>query len=156
MYRNFIFALILLATLSIINSTPILHEKRGIEFRKCNGYPKNSTPPLLNVKVTPDSIEPGKNLTFDISGSVDFDIPAGTYLNIILFVPSQFGYIQAFDMDLCSDTQCPIKAGTVYSTTRKLTMPKLLPSKYTILVYELNYSSEVSVPYICANATIGS
>ncbi|CAG8608051.1 1736_t:CDS:1, partial [Acaulospora colombiana] len=139
-------------TLLIVNAK---HDKGGIEFKACEGFPKDSFPVLLNVTVAPDPIKPGKDLTFSISGSVkDFDIPIGTYLHI-LFIPSS-GYFESLDVDICSDTQCPIKAGTVYSTTQTVTVPKNLPPNYSIMVYEMVFAPDATIPYTCAIATIGS
>lgn len=142
MNRIFVFAFILFATLSIVNAK--------IKFGKCGGPPGSVWPVLLNVKATPDPIEPGKNVTFEVSGKLDdFDIPQGTYLYVIF--ASNF-----YSTNICLDTSCPIKAGTTYSTTVTLTAPKDLPSQYSITIYEEVFAPDVGVPYLCASASVGS
>ncbi|RIA93148.1 hypothetical protein C1645_819779 [Glomus cerebriforme] len=161
MNQNFIFVFILLITLSIVNAAPFQHDKKGIQFKKCEGYPKDAEPDLLTVTVTPDPIEPGKEETFDISITLkNYNITDGTFLDIGYVDDDTKEGLGFFSLDICSKTKCPIevgsKAGSPYSTTQKFAAPTKLPSKYTISVLQFLNAPDIGIPYSCAVASIGS
>ena len=81
MKRNFIFVLILLATLSMVNAIPLEKPKNLTEFVKCEkDIGENSA--LLTVKLLPDPLVPGKNDTFTVSGNLSGEITQITMLFI--------------------------------------------------------------------------
>lgn len=157
MNRNFIFALILLVALfSIVNASPLhLRDGKATQFNKCEGYPKSSFPELLTVKLTPDPI--AKEQTFEVSITLqNYDITPGTVLNIDIVDQDNPRLLMFYSIDICSQTDCPVKAGTTYSSTQKITLPSKLPSKYFIRVEHFMNAPDVTIPYSCAIAIVGS
>src|SRR3954451_5810907 len=75
MNRNFIFAFILLATLSIFNAVPSQLRKRITTFEPC----PVDNPPVLDVtQVVPDPIISGAKVSFYISGKLPKAITIGS------------------------------------------------------------------------------
>lgn len=151
MNQNFIFAFILFAIFSIVNATPLQLDKRGTKFNAC----EDLTP--LTVKLSPDPIEPGKTVTFDISGNlppIPEDKEETPSLTIDFSTPDLFGWIVELERSICSDVKCPVKKVTPFSTSVTLTMPRNLPPKYNIFVQVLDIPSADN-RFACAKASIG-
>ena len=111
MNRKFIFVFILLITLFMVDSRPL---KRATKFKKCrNG------PPQLEVKLSPDPLEPGEDNTFTISGKLDYDIndSATTFIAFVILVviPYILIILQLVILDL---------------NVQSLPEPNLLPTQY--------------------------
>src|ERR1700722_4465145 len=74
MTRNFI--LILLVTLSIVNAIPHQLYKRTTTFGPCQGVP------FINVTISPDPVIIGQDITFDVSGRLNEDVPTNPEMYI--------------------------------------------------------------------------
>ncbi|RIA84121.1 hypothetical protein C1645_742573 [Glomus cerebriforme] len=133
MNRNFIFAFILLATLSMVNAIPL--QKRAAQFLPC---PISPAPDLLSVKINPDPPIAGKSESFTISGKLHEDITPATLLAIA------FGDVSnppnplepPFVMPACGgkgELSCPVKAGTSFTIkVDSVPVPAFLPPVYGI------------------------
>src|SRR6266516_3365988 len=98
MKQNFVFALILLTTLSIVNAIPHQLHKRTTEFDACSNLPPET--PVLDVTISPDPVVPESKDKFTISGTLTQDITDGIKL-YIAFV-DQYGNIISSDIvDIC-------------------------------------------------------
>ncbi|RIA92848.1 hypothetical protein C1645_820154 [Glomus cerebriforme] len=119
MKQNFIFAFALLATLLMVNAAPYQLDKRTIKFGKCPG--EDGKLPLLDVTVSPDPLEKGKDFNVTVSGPLTVDIPENS-MDWIRFFDKDYNPISFFNFygDFCydqrHDIKCPVKAGTKFST----------------------------------------
>ncbi|RGB29622.1 hypothetical protein C1646_672308 [Rhizophagus diaphanus] len=122
MSRIFILAFVLLATLFAVNAAPLALEKRETKFEQCPNLPP--TVAILDVKITPDPVVAGGDETFDVKGTMQKDLVTGdlivfAFIDLVTNQPIEDPLI----VDLCTlpGVTCPIKAGTVFSTTQKYT-----------------------------------
>ncbi|PKC55927.1 hypothetical protein RhiirA1_474798 [Rhizophagus irregularis] len=135
MSRIFILAFVLFATLFAVNAAPLELEKRETQFTPCPDLPPDAVG--LDIKMTPDPVVLGAVETFDIKGTMKKDIIAGDWLGIAFIdLAKQLPIEYPLALDICTlpGVTCPIKAGTVFSTTQEYTAPDELPAKYTIAV----------------------
>ncbi|CAI2166986.1 16604_t:CDS:2 [Funneliformis geosporum] len=133
MNRNFIFAFILLVTISIVNASPL----------QLSG--KNET-------------QPGEQ-TFEVFITLkNYDIIEGTSFDINVVDQERPRMLVSYSLDLCSLSEYPIKAeskaGSTYFSMQKITLPKIL-SKYFIRVEHFLNAPDVTVLFSCAIAIIG-
>ncbi|RIA81333.1 hypothetical protein C1645_837173 [Glomus cerebriforme] len=148
MKQNLIFAVILLAILSMTNAISL--HKRKTEFSNCGG-------PALDVTaMTPDPIQAGKNVTFNISGNFSEHPITSDYRQYIVFAQG-YEYYSEFSQAICSDSissdipKCPV---TDYNTTMIIQATANLPDSYLITVYiwNGNYGSDW---LSCTHASVG-
>src|SRR4051794_7821058 len=125
MKQNLTFAVILLAMLFMINATPI--HKRKAEFVRCSDYF-----PGLDVTMTPNPAQAGKNVTFTISGDFHDSPLKSDSVQIAAFAYSLPTYpckLSQASQDICSDNsdtvKCPV---TDYNTTMIFQVPADLPT----------------------------
>ncbi|RIA84122.1 hypothetical protein C1645_859642 [Glomus cerebriforme] len=133
MNRTFIFAFILLTTLSIVNAIPL--QKNSTVFLPC---PIKPAPDLLSVTIKPDPPVAGKSESFTISGKLHKDINVLTVLAIVFGdaslppKPLQLPFISLV-CGIEGKPKCPIKAGTSFTVTAdSVSVPSHLTSPYTI------------------------
>jgi hypothetical protein len=137
MNRKFIFTFILLATLSTIYAMP--YQPRDFNLNAC---PDNL--PLLNLTLSPNTIVPAEDFTFNISGKLDVEILPG-FSFLALFDDdsnSNPDLSTSFEDDFCAAGQgiiCPIPAGTEFNTTIKNFAPGLLPKSFKIVALILDH-----------------
>jgi ML domain len=122
MNRNFIFAFILMATLSTVYAIPL--QPRDICSTNAGEF---------NVIVSPDNIVPGSPFTFKLSGKLNGDISTGSIFNAAL-IDSDLNLLATYSEDYCSSQSisCPISAGVEFSTEITKTAPDTLPKSFTI------------------------
>ena len=106
MNRNFIFVLVLLATLSMVNAIPHQFYKRTSNFGPCPKAPPEAT--VLDVKLSPDPVIAGKTDTFTITGKFKGEVTTKTKV-VVDFFASQ---AEPFIDDACKYTTCPVPPGT--------------------------------------------
>ena len=118
MKRNFIFALILLATFSMINA--VRFYKRETKFGPC---PLIYDPKIvqLNATFNPDPIVVGQNLDITISGKLNVDIPENSpniIIEVVFLDPEYVTTVVSVVTEFCKskDINCPVKARTEFST----------------------------------------
>jgi hypothetical protein len=131
MNRNFIFVFILLAALSLVNAMPHELRKRTTTFGPCPALFGS----LLDVTISPDPVVAGASVTFTVSGTLKQDIDETTV--IFIGFPDGNGKLlgDPHFRHICSDNgdvECPIKAGTKFTTTATVSAPDSLPNKYII------------------------
>ena len=155
MNRNFIFVFILLAALSLVNAMPHELRKRTTSFKQCPNS-KLANVPILDVTISPDPVVSGASDTFTVSGTLEKDIVETTPLVIEFFDASGTVLGTPYAEPICGTSggpDCPIKAGTKFTTTATITAPDSLPSQYFIGV-AVAESPEVALG--CAVADVGS
>ncbi|CAI2179390.1 2512_t:CDS:1 [Funneliformis geosporum] len=144
MKQNLTFAVILLAMLSMINATP-LHKRKTV-FQNGTAIPGTSP---LNVAITPDPVQSGKNVTFTISGSFH-DSPLKsdpvTEVAFAYATSSNPCNVPTTSQRVCSDRsdssdtiKCPV---TDYNTTIIVQVPADLPTDdylITVMITDDNY-----------------
>jgi hypothetical protein len=140
MKQNFIFAIILLATFSMVNAIPYQLHKRATTFVPCPSGSQNS----ITVTIQPDPPISNGELLITVSGT----LTSGT-----IDTGSQFVF-QAFNkageggtpttVDICSKSEniCPIVTGNSFSIVNKVTTGTLTGT-YTIAVSILNATGAV-------------
>jgi hypothetical protein len=142
MKKFFIFAIILLVTLSIVNAVPysLLH-KRVTTFMPC---PVGFYPNPIKVSIQPDPPVSGTPLLVNVTGTLteDYTIEAGTLLSFVA--------LDVFDpiyVDFCTlnGITCPIPPGGSFSAVASFDLTGTLPAKYTIVV-----TIQVIIPIACA------
>src|SRR5688572_12320321 len=119
MKQFLIFAVILLATLSMVNAAPL--HKRETQFVYCTERPGTKQPDLIqSVKIDPDPIVAGKNGTFTIHTTLTRDITTEDKFIIefqdidgknLLGEPSFFNISK------------PVPAGQIFETTQTIGTP---------------------------------
>jgi hypothetical protein len=150
MNRNFIFAIILLATFSMINAVPHQLRKRATGFNPC---PIGGVDPLT-VTINPDPAVSEKPETYTVSGTLSKDITAQkTILGVEYtdFSKNPLGdpYTQVFSQSF--------KAGSPFSITANNVPTPKLPSSYFIGVAVGDPSNDPKNPvdvYGCAFAVV--
>src|SRR5438046_852144 len=153
MSRIFTFVFILFATLSIVNAAPFQLNKRDTQFSPCPDLPPDVVP--LDVKMSPDPIVPGGTETFDITGTLKHDLEEGSFLGIAFIDPvAKLPIGDPLDVDICSQTKCPVKAGTPYTTKQTITAPPELPPTYMILAGIGDGTPPNLTPYACEYALV--
>ena len=130
MNRNFVFALILLTTLSIVNAIPHQLHKRTTGFGACANLPSDT--PVLNVILSPDPVVSESTDTFTVSGTLKQDITDA--FNLYIAFTDDNGNILSSDIvNICKEVACPVKAGTPYSTTQSVYVPELSGTSYIVV-----------------------
>ena len=154
MNRNFIFIFILLVVFSVVNVMPHELHKRSTTFRKCRN-PELADVPVLDVTISPDPVVAGASVIFTVSGTLKNDIVETTQLTIA-FVDAGGSHLGTnYSGPICGTSggpNCPIKAGTKFTTTAKITAPDSLPSQYGIGVAVIEQPKDVLG---CALAAVG-
>ncbi|CAG8689767.1 6775_t:CDS:1, partial [Funneliformis caledonium] len=90
-------------------------------------------PPLISVKLNPDPVQDGKPEHFDVSGTLDVDIPASAILNVYYADPNNKTIIgDVSTKPMCTDN-CPIKSKTEFKVSDDTKTPSL-PDPYAIIV----------------------
>ncbi|RHZ82118.1 hypothetical protein Glove_114g82 [Diversispora epigaea] len=131
MNRNLILVFILLATLSVANALPNQLVKRQIKWEKCT-----ENYPLVNVDLSSDSIVPGQEYSFNVSGNLNTIIDSGFILSVG-FHDNHLFTIASVEVPICGAfyrTDCPINSNTDFSASLVFLVPKNLPNPYSILV----------------------
>src|SRR2546421_563891 len=108
MKQNLTFAVILLAMIFMINATPL--HKRTTQFERCD-----RDRPGLNIIMTPDPVQAGKNATFIISGDFHDRRLKSDAIQTLAFAystPSESCKVFQVTQDICSDSssdtvKCP-------------------------------------------------
>lgn len=153
MSRIFILAFILFATLFAVNAAPLELGKGETKFLPCPGVKPGVV--LLDIKMTPDPVVPGKQESFDIKGKMKKNIVKGDLLGIVFVdIINNEPMGEPTVVDICKSTgaKCPVKAGTEFSTTQKLTAPAKLPPTYAILVGIGHGTQQIA----CAHAIVSN
>jgi hypothetical protein len=128
MKRTFIFALILLAAFSKVNAFTA--------FAECLLDDPNTV--ALYVKINPDPVVPGKTVEVTLSGKLKVDVPAEP--NIVIEVAFLNPYheliaeISTAVFCRASNINCPLKAGTEFSTVTIVGVPNDLGKGTTMVV----------------------
>ncbi|CAI2175214.1 15104_t:CDS:1 [Funneliformis geosporum] len=134
--KKFIFASIILAMISMINSILIPPHPTAKFFQCVFLFP---VPVLPNITLSPDPLVAGKLNIFTISGKLDKDVIIGDSF-VVEFVNREglSPLFEPFTMDICSRTgiKCPIKAGTALNISEEVLVPADLPGPdvFAILV----------------------
>ncbi|CAG8703313.1 15941_t:CDS:2 [Funneliformis mosseae] len=116
----------------MVNAIPHQLRKRGSNFGECPVY-KGVKLPLISVKLNPDPVQDGKPEHFDVSGTLDVDIPASAILNVYYADPNKKTIIGDVSVKpMCTDN-CPIKAKTEFKVSDDTTTPSLT-DPYAIIV----------------------
>jgi len=138
--------------LSMVNAIPHGLHKRDTEFLQC---PKGAP---LEVSISPNPPEAGKETKFDITGNAPSEIPQDASV-IVAFVnldstPDKPSFIgQPFAAQLCgNDVQCPIPTGNQYKKSVDVKSPDSLPTAYVIVVAVADKDKKVLG---CAYAVVG-
>ncbi|CAG8673227.1 4522_t:CDS:1 [Funneliformis mosseae] len=125
MNRKFIFALILMVVFSTANATT--------EFRQCM-YGVLAKP-LPSVTINPDPVDPGKLVTFNVSGTIPTKITEHTAIQAYYYDLKNGEYIDdKYIESICTGTGCSIEANAPYTKIFKFLAPPNLPSRYLIEV----------------------
>ncbi|KAF0560086.1 hypothetical protein F8M41_003420 [Gigaspora margarita] len=132
MNQKSIFLFILLISLSVTNAMPL--EKRATKFQDCSaGNFKNAQ--FINVVMSPDPLVSGKNVTFDVSGSLNHDIKDNGFVRVQLDDENR-GHIDRFSANATAT-----KAGQNFDIkTSQHTLPEI-PDKYVLTVIIVNPSN---------------
>ncbi|CAB4381050.1 hypothetical protein RhiirA5_360058 [Rhizophagus irregularis] len=130
MSRSLVFALILLIMVSIVNAIPHQLHKRTTSFSGCANLPPDT--PVLSVTLSPDPVVQESTDTFTISGTLKQDITNG-YSLYIAFVDDGGNIISSDIVDICKEVTCPVKAGTPYSTTQNVYVPRFRGTTYIVV-----------------------
>jgi hypothetical protein len=146
MKQTFIFAIILLATLSIVNATPL--HKRATTFVIC----PSGSPNTVTVSIQPDPPVSNSNLIITVSGT----LTTGTINTGSLFsfqaIDSSGTADTPVTVDICSASgiTCPIATGDSFSIVN--TVPTgTLTGTYTLVVGILDATGAVLA---CSMGTI--
>src|SRR5436190_20768045 len=123
MNRNFIFVLIILATLSTIDSIPSQFHKRATIFERCP-----EPPPLIVSGIVPDPLVPGQLGKFEFSGKIPTIVPMGSTLSAYFYnvdggTAKLVGKISG---EICTPNgiiNCPYPANTLFSGELSDTVP---------------------------------
>lgn len=133
-----LYVFILLATLSIVNAAQL--HKRDTKFGPCPIEGGSGDVTLLDVKLSPDPIAPGKSLDVTISGKLPVDIPAGDPDKAVevAFLDSAYTpIVDPFSVNFCDSKgiKCPVPKGTEFSTVVTVQVPNAsdLPEGATIV-----------------------
>src|ERR1043165_3081917 len=101
MNRNFIFVLVLLATLSMVNAIPHQLYKRTTTFGPCSKAPPGTV--TVDVKLSPDPVVAGQTDTFTITAKFTEDVVTGTQVIVAFADPEVIQPI--FADDVCKYTK---------------------------------------------------
>jgi hypothetical protein len=130
MKQTFIFAIILLATLSIVNAAPF--HKRATTFAPCPaGYPNQ-----IKVLVSPDppAIEAGTLVT--ITGTLTSGtLTAGSQVFIGAMDTNSQDIGTPLITDFCSaEGLCPVSTGDSFTVVKSIRLTGTFPATYSLVV----------------------
>ncbi|RGB25136.1 hypothetical protein C1646_803065 [Rhizophagus diaphanus] len=133
MKQNFIFVVILLVSLSMVNAIPYYQlDKKATTFGPC---PEGSLP-ILAVTLQPDPPVPGQNCTVTATGTIDSGINPGATLVAVALDGAQNVIGSLASVDICSSgVICPT---TTLSATTTFLVDASLPATYTISIAVMN------------------
>jgi hypothetical protein len=150
MNRNFIFAIILLTTFSIINAVPHQLHKRATEFKPCPIGGVDS----LTVTINPDPAVYERPEIYTVSGTLGEDI-------IVQKTILEIGYADSSGQPLgdlyTQEFSQSFKAGTPFSITANNVPTPILPSSYFIEVVVGDLTNDPKNPLVvhgCAFAVV--
>nr|CAG8486981.1 14820_t:CDS:1 [Entrophospora candida] len=125
---KFIFAFLLLATLSmVVNAIPHQLLKRTTTFSPClPSKPGEQPPPLLNVILSPDPIVAGKTDSVTISGTLSRPVIDGDFTVVALVG-------LASKVPIGDPVAAPTDPKTPFSQVLDLNVAAKLPATYVIL-----------------------
>src|SRR5688572_15144284 len=139
MNRNFVFAVILLTTLSIVNAIP--HQLDDITYTQCENYP------LLTVSLEPNPWVSGTPENYTASGQIEKATTSNTNLLILFAVGGKvIGNVYKQPIPITP-------AGSITVTANNVPTPEL-PSTYASIV-AISDSIHIKDMYACAIAYIG-
>ncbi|CAG8599766.1 3979_t:CDS:1, partial [Scutellospora calospora] len=125
MNRNFIFAFILLATLSMVYAQ---------RYKRRDDIPSICSPDEVPLKLafSPSPMNAGSSVEFTVVGELATEVPTGSVINGA-FYNNDHTFIDTFGVDFCAASQginCPIPAGVEFRTVFNITASKDLPSLF--------------------------
>jgi len=115
----------------MINSIPHQLHKRSTQFKEC----KNS-PPLINVKLSPDPIVSGKTDTITISGKLKLPITKFSNFFVAFSDPDTGELIDSLSVPICDTDgiKCPVDEGTEFTAKSDFSIPADLPKRFGLEV----------------------
>nr|CAG8633764.1 7122_t:CDS:1 [Entrophospora candida] len=144
---KFIFAFLLLATLSmVVNAIPHQLLKRTTSFNKCPPLPSGKQPPLLTVVLSPDPVVTGQTDNFTISGTLSRPVADGDLTGAGFFDP-------VAKIVLGEPTIAHTDPKTPFSQVLNLDVPATLPTPYGIMVGVGNLDTQDVIG--CAFSIVG-
>ncbi|CAJ0760780.1 13920_t:CDS:1 [Entrophospora sp. SA101] len=145
---KFIFAFLLLATLSmVVNAIPHQLLKRTTVFSQCPPVKSGEAPPpLLSVILSPDPVAPGQPDSVAISGTlsrpvIDGDITAVGFIDLVAKTP------------IGDPATAPTDPKTPFSQVLNVDVPAKLPATYIILAGVGNPKTQEVIG--CAFSVVG-
>lgn len=148
MNHNFIFVIILLTILSIVNAFPRQFYKRDTIFNPCT----TGSPDTITVTITPDPLVAGEPSVFNVTGILtNGTIDTGSKLLIQLQDDAGEVIGDPSTSDICAEPAnftCP---ATTFSLEQEFQVPDTLPETYDIIV-QINDANDNTLA--CATSTV--
>ncbi|CAB4414922.1 unnamed protein product [Rhizophagus irregularis] len=111
--------------------------------------------------MTPDPFVPGQKVTFDIKGTMKYDIFIDDFFGIVFFdlvEKHPIGNPLIVDTCILPGVNCTVKAGTAISTTVDYLAPgaKELPKSYAIIIAISHGNEPLVITLACSIAIFGA
>jgi hypothetical protein len=136
MKQTFIFAIILLTTLSMVNAFPHQLDKRATTFVTC----PSGSPNQINVSIQPDPPVSNSSLLITVSGTLTTGtIDAGSQF-VFRVLDDSGAKGDPYTMDIC--ITCPMTTGTSFSIVNNIPTGTLTGT-YTIFVFILDSAANI-------------
>jgi hypothetical protein len=139
MKQTFIFAIILLTTLSMVNAFPHQLDKRATTFVTC----PSGSPNQINVSIQPDPPVSNSSLLITVSGTLTTGTidPGSQFVFRVLDDSGAKG--DPYTMDICTakGITCPMTTGTSFSIVNNVPTGTL--GMYTIFVFILDSAANI-------------